>query len=339
MKIYRYQDAPLRVYGVPHFERTHELRRLPDELLDLPEMANIKHHKLGLRATGARVRFRTNSQHVTVKLSIDPSFDIGMSLWAAQAAYVYVGPQTALRYLGHVAGNRYEDASFEKTLGKSGEMEDVTVYLPRNVHVNALEIGIDDGAEIEAPTPYKYEKPIVFYGSSITEGGCATIPTNAYTAKVSRRLDADHINLGFSGNARGELCMADFINTLDMSIFVLDYDHNAPTVEHLAATHEPFFLRVRKAHPELPIVMMTRPNDTQDPDARLAIVKKTYENALARGDRNVYFISGRTFLGEDERAFCTIDGVHPNDLGFDRMCAHIEPVLRGILEKTMQGDF
>ncbi|MBO5897735.1 MAG: hypothetical protein J6R04_01860, partial [Clostridia bacterium] len=236
MKIYHYQDAPLRVYGVPHFERTHELRRLPDELLDLPEMANIKHHKLGLRATGARVRFRTNSQHVTVKLSIDPSFDIGMSLWAAQAAYVYVGPQTALRYLGHVAGNRYEDASFEKTLGKSGEMEDVTVYLPRNVHVNALEIGIDDGAEIEAPTPYKYEKPIVFYGSSITEGGCATIPTNAYTAKVARRLNADHLNLGFSGNAKGELCMADFINTLDMSVFVLDYDHNAPTVEHLAAT-------------------------------------------------------------------------------------------------------
>lgn len=333
MKLYSYKDAPLRVYGVPHFEKTRELRRLPDELLDHPDMASIKHHKLGLRATGARLRFRTNSRHVTVKMNIDPGFDVGMSLWAAQAAYVYYGPQSDLRYAGHVAGNKYEDATFEKTLNKSADMQDVTVYLPRNVHVNDMEIGIDDDAVIEPPTPYKYETPIVFYGSSITEGGCATIPTNAYTAKVSRRLDADHINLGFSGNARGELCMADFINTLDMSIFVLDYDHNAPTVEHLEKTHEPFFLRIRKANPDLPIVMMTRPGDKEDPDARLEIVKKTYENALARGDKNVYFINGRAFLGEDERQFCTIDGTHPNDLGFDRMAAVVEPVLRCVLER------
>ena len=332
MKIYTHKDAPMRVYGVPHFEETQELRRLPDEVLDLPEMANIKHHKLGLRTPGARIRFRTDSQHVNLKLDIVPSFDIGMSVWATQAAYVYAGENGKERFVGLVAGAKYEDAVFEKMLDKGEGMEDVTVYLPRNVHVNNVEIGVDDGATVEPPTPYRYEKPIVFYGSSITEGGCATIHTNAYTAKVARHLDADHVNLGFSGNARGELCMADYVNTLDMSVFVLDYDHNAPDVEHLAKTHEPFFLRVREHNPELPIVLMTRPNDVQDPLGRLAVVKKTYENALARGDKNVYFINGRDFFGEEDHAYYTIDGVHPNDLGFARMTALVEPVLRRILE-------
>lgn len=333
MKLYSYKDAPLRVYGVPHFEKTRELRRLPDEILDLPEMANIKLHKLGLRAVGARVRFRTNSPKISIKLEIEPTFDIGMSLWASQAAYVYAGENGKERYVGLVAGAKYEDAAFEKTLDKGEGMEDVTVYVPRNVHVNNIVFGFEDDATIEPPTPYRYENPIVYYGSSITEGGCSTIPTNAYTAKVARHLDADHINLGFSGNAKGELCMADYINTIPMSVFVLDYDHNAPDVAHLKATHEPFFLRVREKNPDLPIVLMTRPNDVQDPMARLAVVKETYENALARGDKNVYFINGRDFFGEEDHAHYTIDGAHPNDLGFDRMAAVVEPVLRSILEK------
>lgn len=332
MKTYSYKHAPLRVYGIPHFDRTQELRRLPDELLDRPEMANIKHHKLGLRSVGARVRFRTDARVFKVTLTVEPVFDIGMSVWASNAAYVYIGPQSDLRMADIVAGPNYEATQLEKEIRKGEGMEDVTIYLPRNAHTLNVEIEMDEGAAVEAPTPYRYETPIVYYGSSITEGGCATVHANAYTAKVARHLDADHINLGFSGNAKGELCMADYINTLDMSIFVLDYDHNAPTVEHLAATHEPFFLRIREAHPELPIVLMTRPGDTQDPLARLEVVKRTYENALARGDRNVYFINGRDFFPQADRAFLTIDNTHPNDLGFDYMTAVIEPVLRKILE-------
>ncbi len=333
MKTYTHLDAPLRVYGIPHFEKTRELRRLPDELLDRPEMADIKRHKLGLRSVGARVRFRTDARTFKVKLTIEPAFDIAMSVWAADAAYVYVGPQDSLRMVGIVAGPNYEATQLEKEIVKGEGMEDITVYLPRNARTLSVAVEFADDASVEAPSPYKYEKPIVFYGSSITEGGCATVHANAYTAKVARRLNADHINLGFSGHARGELCMADFINTLDMSVFVLDYDHNAPTVEHLAATHEPFFLRVREAHPDLPIVMMTRPNDVENPMARLEVVKKTYENAIARGDKNVYFINGRELLPQEERAFLTVDNVHPNDLGFAYMAAVVEPVLREILEK------
>ena len=157
---YTFKDAPLRVYGVPHFEKTQELRRLPDELLDHPDMANIKLHKLGLRAVGGRIRFRTDSKKLLVKLDIVPTFDVGMSLWASQAAYVYAGENGKERFIGLVAGAKYEDAVFEKTLDLSGAMEDVTVYLPRNVHVNNIEFGFDGGAAVVAPTPYGSEEPM-----------------------------------------------------------------------------------------------------------------------------------------------------------------------------------
>ena len=99
------------------------------------------------------------------------------------------------------------------------------IYFPRNEVVTGLAVGVDDDAVVEPPTPFRHAKPVVFYGSSITEGGCCSKPANAYSAFLSRWLDFDCINLGFSGAARGEPAMADFIATLDMSVFVLDYDH------------------------------------------------------------------------------------------------------------------
>ena len=190
---------------------------------------------------------------------------------------------------------------------------------------------------MEAPTPYRYEKPVLYYGSSITEGGIANSPANGYNAILSRRLDADYINLGFSGNAKGELAMADYINTLDFSVFVYDYDHNAPTVEHLAATHEPFFRRIREAHPTVPVIMLTRPHATygEDEIARRAVVKATYDHAKAEGDENVYFIDGETyFLDYPERELCFIDTIHPNDIGFLRMADTIEPLLKKLLSES-----
>ena len=128
-----------------------------------------------------------------------------------------------------------------KVVNTNEELEDVLIEL-------------EDDAKLETPTPYTLERPMVFYGSSITEGGCATRPANAYTALLSRWLDADYINLGFSGSAKGEMEIANYIAGLDMSVFILDYDHNAPTIEHLAETHEPFFKMIRS------ILLMVRPS-------------------------------------------------------------------------------
>ncbi len=331
MKTYTLFDKPLKVSGVPFFEENKKLVRLPDELIEkLPHL-----DFLGRRCPGGRVAFKTNSTSFTVKVKLKTlSLDMGMSLYSCQSAQIMIGERENARHIGLVNPQNYDMKVFEKTFNKSSELEQVTIYFPRNEHIENIEVSVEDDAIVTEPTPYKYSKPIVFYGSSITEGGCCCNSTNAYNAILSRWLDFDYINLGFSGNAKGELVMADYINTFDMSVFVYDYDHNAPTVEHLANTHKPFFDRIRQAHPNIPILMMTRPAEVYDETmkARKEVVKATYRSAIESGDKNVYFIDGETYYGEKDRNLCSFDNCHPNDLGFFRMATVICPVLKQILD-------
>nr|WP_252891708.1 SGNH/GDSL hydrolase family protein [Thermoclostridium stercorarium] len=169
----------------------------------------------------------------------------------------------------------------------------------------------------------------------MTEGGCAPRPGTAYTSILSRWLDADYFNYGFSGGAKGELVFAEYIaKHKNISVFVYDYDHNAPTPEHLANTHEPFFKVIREAHPDIPIVMMSRPDFDRDPKdsiERRNIIYQTYINAKKSGDNNVYFVDGMQFFGPVGRSECTIDGCHPNALGFMRMAETLYPLMSHLL--------
>ena len=117
-----------------------------------------------------------------------------------------------------------------------------------------------------------------------------------------------------------------------MSVFVYDYDHNAPTMAHLAATHEKMFLTIREANPTLPIVMMSRPlyRLSEEEVQRVEIIKKTYENALARGDKNVYFIDGRELM-QYAKLEGTVDGCHPTDYGFYSMAKTLQKTLKKLV--------
>lgn len=331
MKVFTHNAAPLQVFGVPSFGERKTLQRLPDDIIKtLPEA----YKTLGKRCPGARVGFRTDAAEFTVEITLDTlSVDVGMSLFSCQSAEVHVGARGKARYAALVNPSDYNCKTFSKTVRKSGELEDVMIYLPRNEMVTEVKVTLPDDAVIEAPTPYKYG-PILYYGSSITEGGCCTRVTNAYNALLSDRLDIDYYNFGFSGSAKGELEMADFINTMDIKALVYDYDHNAPDAAHLAATHEPFFRRIREKAPTLPVLMLSKPDFDYcfDSAERRAIICKTYRNALEAGDRNVYFLDGETFFGDEDRERCTVDRCHPNDLGFYRMASVVEPVLRKIFD-------
>ena len=200
--------------------------------------------------------------------------------------------------------------------------------------VKSIYIGVDRNSKIEPPAEYRVSKPVVYYGSSITQGGCASRPGMAYQAIISRSLDCDFLNLGFAGNAKAEQEMVDYITGLDMSLFVMDYDHNAPTAEHLSATHEKMFKQIRLAQPELPILMMSRPKYylVEEERIRLEIVKATYDNAVATGDKNVFFINGSTLMNNEIKDNGTVDGCHPNDLDFFSMAQRIIPVMKEILK-------
>ncbi|HBE14351.1 MAG TPA: hypothetical protein DCY74_09285, partial [Clostridiales bacterium] len=211
------------------------------------------------------------------------------------------------------------------------DLRDYTLNFPLYHGVNALYIGLHKESVLDAGDRYIHEKPIVYYGSSITQGGCASRPGNAYQAHITRWFDTDHINLGFSGNGKGEKSMADWMASLDMGVFVSDYDFNAPTAEHLEATHKPLYETIRTAHPDIPYIILSRPNLTKktiQTDARHAIIQKTYVDARAAGDKNVYFIPGNELFGEVDRDVCTVDTTHPTDEGFYRMAQRMARVIK-----------
>ena len=126
--------------------------------------------------------------------------------------------------------------------------------------------------------------------------------------------------------------MARYIAALDMSAFVFDYDHNAFDPEHLRKTHEPFFKMVREAHPDIPIVMCSRPRWylTDEEVERRTVIYETYQKALQSGDKNVYFLDGRDLMSLCENEG-SVDGCHPTDFGFYSMARAIGGVLKKVL--------
>ena len=223
--------------------------------------------------------------------------------------------------------------SYESSIDfKTKELRDITINMPLYSGVSELLVGIDDGSVLFEGDGYINNKPIVFYGSSITQGGCASRAGNSYQGILSREFNFDYINLGFSGNAKAEIEMGNYISNLDMSVFVYDYDHNAPSVEYLEQTHERMFLQIREKQPDLPIILMSRPeyNLSGSGLQRRKTVETTFNNAKKHGDNNVYFLDGPKLM-----AFAhndgTVDDCHPNDLGFTSIAKALAPIFEKLL--------
>lgn len=197
--------------------------------------------------------------------------------------------------------------------------KDILINFPLYNDVSSVFISLEEKACVWEGGKYENKLPVVFYGSSITQGGCASRPGNAYPNMISRCLNREILNLGFSGSCKAEDEMCDYIASLPMSLLVYDYDHNAPTTEYLLETHERFFLRFRKQCPDTPVVMISVADGCFGKEAvekRKEIILRTYKNALEKGDKNVYFLDGQTFYSETGLDNSTVDTCHPNDLGF-----------------------
>ena len=323
---YDVEQAPFRVYGVKMMDGCY--RRLPESVA-----RSVSEGVLGLHANtaGGRVRFVTDSPRIAIHASMDGIYHSPHFAFAGKCGFdVYQNGVYRKTFMPPVDMTDGFESVIETRLGEKAE---ILIHFPLYAKVKHLYIGIEEGSVLEAASEYAVDKPVVYYGSSITQGACASRPGNAYQNIQSRLLDFDHINLGFSGNAKAEDAMIDYIAGLEMSAFVYDYDHNAPTAAYLTDTHEKMFKRIRAAHPDLPILMLSRPQPNMlNPDDvdRLRIVTKTYENAIASGDKNVYFIPGPAMMA-DVKNEGLVDGVHPNDAGFVAMARAMLPVLRKML--------
>jgi hypothetical protein len=196
-------------------------------------------------------------------------------------------------------------------------------------------VELDKNAIVKEGKGYIPIKPILYYGSSITQGASASRPDNSYQAIISDRLNVDYICLGFAGCAKGEEQIVDYLTTVDCSIFVCDYDHNALTADFLSDTHKRLYERYRAVRPQTPIIFVSRADDKCFPngDERAEIIKATYKNAQLNGDNNVWFIDGREIYPKYIREHCTVDDCHPTDLGFYFMSEKIGNVIEKIINE------
>jgi len=210
------------------------------------------------------------------------------------------------------------------------------LYLPLYNGVEKVEVGVPAGAQF-TPVPPRKERPLLFYGTSIVHGGCASRPGMPHPAILGRRLNRPHINLGFSGNGQMEPEVAELLAEVDAAVYIIDCLPNMSAA--LVAEHaDPLVRTLRKAHPDTPIVLVEDrtfcnapfiPAQRQHHAASRAALRKAYQRLLDSGVKGLTYVPGEGLLGDDGEA--AVDGSHPTDLGFVRMADALEPVLRGLL--------
>ena len=328
---YPIDQPPFKIYGLIKEDGIY--KRMPQSVAD---SVNTGVAALTRCSAGGRVRFVTDSKDIAISVKYNEIPTSGnMSLVGFAGLDMYEETDSGVTYVFSAV----PPADIKKELNSVKEfsehkMRRLLINFPTYSSVKEILIGLREGSNVYPPSEYAVSKPVVFYGSSITQGGCASRPGNTYQAILSAQLGFDYINLGFSGNAKGEDAIARYIAALDMSAFVYDYDFNAPDSQHLEATHKRMFDIIRDKNHDLPILILSRPNPHLSAGAieRREITRATYEAAVKAGDKNVYFIPGDELILPMFSETALVDDAHPNDSGFVSMAEVIKPILKKMLD-------
>jgi lysophospholipase L1-like esterase len=208
--------------------------------------------------------------------------------------------------------------------------------LPLYNGVKKLEIGVEPGSRFNPVRPRR-EKAVLFYGTSITQGGCASRPGMNFVSILGRRLDRPMLNFGFSGNGRMELEVGRFLAELDPSLYVIDCSANT-TPQEITERCEELVKILREAHAQTPILLLDgrrwegefiRPSLAELHQQKQDALRGAFERLQSAGVEHLHYRVGDDLLGDDGEG--TVDGSHPTDLGFVRFADALEPELRGIL--------
>lgn len=296
---------------------------------------------------GLCVRFVTDSPSVAARWSLR-SQDLAMAHMPATGVsgldlYARRGDGS----WGWVGQGRPADATGNEQVLVSGVPEgahEYLLYLPLYNGTEMLEIGVQAGTSIsKAPAyPPGRAKPVLVWGTSIVQGGCASRPGMAYPAILGRRLDRPVINLGFSGNGRMDPPVTELIAQLDVAAYVIDCGPNLSS-ELITERTEPLVRTLRAAHADTPIVLVECvPYEHSwfvaaaqtSYEGKNAALKAVFDRLNAEGVPGLYYVPCDGMFGADNES--TVDGTHPTDVGFLRMADTIEPVLRKALAATTQ---
>lgn len=329
LTVYDARKEPFQIYGLFQPEEPGVFRRMPTEVA---ETVSKRVRLLHTNTSGGRLRFVTDSPYIAVG-AVYPPMEFPSARTAAFAAagafsfdlytdgqYCRILWPMELEQRGSVVSFDIPEGQYE-SFCKLGEQKrrQITLNFPSFINISEVYIGLQKDSTLEPAPEYVNEKPVVFYGSSITQGACASHPGNIYQNILSRKLNFDYLNLGFASGAKAEDAIIDYLCSLDMCMLVFDYDHNAKDIEFLKATHLPALRKLRAAHPEIPFVVLSRPNrDPSEEKARerAQLIAENCRIIANEGDAPVHFVDGQAIFCSYDSEMMTIDGTHPTDLGF-----------------------
>lgn len=342
------QEKEITYFGRDHFiiegtSISDSLKESPYDRLPISYKDKVREPvwDLSKASAGITVRFHSNSTSISLKWTILNDFDMPhMASTGIKGIDLYTKYNNKWRYVtsaGALVGQKKyqnnEVASdsineYELITNISSEFREYKLFLPLYDGVTKLEIGIDSDAQIKKATP-NTKKPIIFYGTSITQGGCASRPGMAHTNIISRKLDVDCINFGFSGNGRMETPIIELISEIKASVYVIECLQNM-NIKQVKERVLPLVKIIRKKQPSTPIIFvenmmyktafLDKTIETELIQENLAL-KNEYDKILKNGFQNIFYIEDMKADGMDNEG--TVDGVHLTDLGFLRYANYI----------------
>jgi hypothetical protein len=292
-------------------------------------------------SAGMAVRFETDAQTIRVRMKLlnEKLARPNMPATGVSGLDLYARDTTGRwRWVAVTKPEKQEfEADLIPGLALAPGRREYLAYLPLYNGVESLAIGVPEGAAFQRLAPRG--KPIVFYGTSITHGACASRPGMAHVAILGRRLERPVANVGFSGNGRMDAAVGDLLARVDAACYVIDCLPNmdAKLVRERCA---PLVKQLRAARPAVPIVLVEDRRFTNEwilpakkahHDANHAALREAFDALRRDGVGGLFYLQGDGLLGDDGEG--AVDASHPTDLGFMRQADAFEPVLREALQE------
>ncbi len=294
---------------------------------------------LGQNSTGISIRFRTNATRITVRWTVmeDNVMD-HMAFTGIKGVDLYAYVDNHWKYTGT---GRVKGKTSEFTLLRTGDAvyREYLLNLPLYDGIDSLSIGVNSSAEITSPHENYLlaKKPVVYYGSSIAQGGCASRPGMAFTNILERAMDRCFINMGFSGSGTFDLPVGEAMSEIDAALYVIDCNPNTKT-ELIYDRAVALVKYLREKRPGIPVLLVENyyyvnglgdPKKSEDEKKR-AELRHAFRTLKESGLGQIYYKKGDGMIGDDYEG--TVDGVHPNDLGMMRMADALQPVIKKLVK-------
>lgn len=328
----------IKVYGLNWFDEDKRYVRFPkysDEMIK--NLADGLYY-LVEQPSGAMLAFKSNTSTVKIKVELGNWFSMAHMAFTGQGGFdIYIGTTRENLKFYRTSSFPINNKTYEFTYFCDWEKEERFFLLnfPLYSGVNKIEIGIDSDASITPSCDLFDKGRVVCYGTSITQGGCASRGGMSYTNQLSRRTGYEFLNFGFSGNGRGQKEVAELLASInDVSMFILDYEANA-TLPMLQDTLDNFINIIRDKYPTVPILVLSKIRMAYETHVKENLEKqmksKKYQKQVVikhqKYDKNIYFYDGHKLLGKYVYD-ATVDGSHPTDLGFMMITENLEKVLK-----------